>query len=243
MSARQLRGKIIRFILKIYARLERPLLLLNFWLVKSPLARWPLTRPLLWGLFFKPVSELGAAGQPLAPAEAAAYIRQAAANGAIAVGPCGCRTVHHGCNHPTRTDIVVYAGVEAWSGAFPAAYEQISAEEAIAIMEECHKAGMIQVLYRSGMGGGQGYAICNCCMDGCLPLLNKRAYPGYRFYHGRYVARVDPARCTGCGLCAEICPFNTRRAGWVGDCYGCGLCASHCPQGAVEMVERAEVED
>jgi NAD-dependent dihydropyrimidine dehydrogenase PreA subunit len=228
-------------LLKIYARLERPLLMLNFRIVNSPLVRWPILRSILWLLFFKPMSELGAAGQPLTLKEVEAFIRRAEKDGRIAVGPCGCRTVHGRCSHPIRTDIVVYGGVMAWAEVFPEDYEIIEAEEAIEITKECNAQGMIQVLYRSGMGGGKGFVICNCCKDGCLPLLNRKFYHSYRFHRGNYVASVEPDQCELCGRCEELCPFdarNKRGRPEVDDCYGCGLCAEHCPYGAVKMVLR-----
>ncbi|RLE77167.1 MAG: hypothetical protein DRJ56_02900 [Thermoprotei archaeon] len=58
----------------------------------------------------------------------------------------------------------------------------------------------------------------------------------------RYVAVVDPKRCTGCGACERSCFFGAARV--VGGravvdvslCDGCGLCASLCPTGAVRLV-------
>jgi len=100
---------------------------------------------------------------------------------------------------------------------------------------------MMQVFYRTGMGGGAGYAPCNCCLDGCLPLMNRQAYRNYRFIRGTQVARVDADRCTSCGTCAEVCAFGAREANGsldVRHCYGCGLCADACPAEAVTMVPR-----
>jgi hypothetical protein len=37
----------LRLLRAIYARLERPLLCFNYWLVRSPLIHWPVTRQLL----------------------------------------------------------------------------------------------------------------------------------------------------------------------------------------------------
>ena len=240
---------LLRLLLAIYARLERPLLRFNYWLVRSPLVRWPVTRQLLWLGVFLPISYAGAAGQPMTADEAVELLRVAGKEGVIAVGPCGCRTVHRGCDHPTRTDFTVYEGVEAWSRAHPAQYQAVSLTEAEAIVRECRNRGMMQVFYRTGMGGGStelaevgaGYALCNCCLDGCLPVMNRRAYRGYRFIRGTQVAQVDADRCTACGTCAGVCAFGARDADGsldVRHCHGCGLCADICPAGAVIMVAR-----
>ncbi len=58
--------------------------------------------------------------------------------------------------------------------------------------------------------------------------------PGEPFVSGRR-ARIDPARCTGCGACREACRFGAIRADGdryriaVLSCEGCGTCALVCP--------------
>ncbi|HID87716.1 MAG TPA: 4Fe-4S dicluster domain-containing protein, partial [Anaerolineae bacterium] len=68
------------------------------------------------------------------------------------------------------------------------------------------------------------------------------------------VARVDVARCRGCGDCVAVCPFGAlrlveedppRSPRWQGEeglavaqvsealCQGCGACLAHCPTGAI----------
>jgi hypothetical protein len=140
----------LRLLLAIYARLERPLLRFNYWLVRSPLVRWPVTRQLLWLGAFLPISYAGAAGQPMTADEAVELLQTAGEEGVIAVGPCGCRTVHRGCDHPTHTDFAVYEGVEAWSRAYPAQYQAVSLAKAEAIVRDCRSRGMMQVFYRTG---------------------------------------------------------------------------------------------
>jgi heterodisulfide reductase subunit A len=64
------------------------------------------------------------------------------------------------------------------------------------------------------------------------------------------VAAVDPARCRGCGLCEEHCPYAAPRVGLragaaaepvfvaavdPGACRGCGICVALCPTGALRQ--------
>lgn len=60
------------------------------------------------------------------------------------------------------------------------------------------------------------------------------------------VARVDQARCVGCGKCVSTCPFgaiNSIEDRWGNPkaevietvCQGCGICTVTCPQGAVQL--------
>ena len=59
-------------------------------------------------------------------------------------------------------------------------------------------------------------------------------------------ASVDAARCTGCMLCTQVCPFKAigtqtlRNGRVVADvneslCKGCGLCAAVCRPKAVDL--------
>lgn len=51
---------------------------------------------------------------------------------------------------------------------------------------------------------------------------------------------IDPTRCTGCGVCAQLCPTNAVavRANLAiivrpQACTYCDLCETYCPEGAI----------
>ncbi|MGD9038044.1 MAG: hydrogenase iron-sulfur subunit [Desulfobacteraceae bacterium] len=57
-------------------------------------------------------------------------------------------------------------------------------------------------------------------------------------------SRVDSNRCTSCGICAKVCPYNAimvdkknKQPAVVIEaaCAGCGTCAAECPFDAIEM--------
>ena len=59
------------------------------------------------------------------------------------------------------------------------------------------------------------------------------------------VAKVDPSKCSGCGICVNICPYSApspiKEGYWAGRaaeinpvlCKGCGLCVASCRSGAI----------
>lgn len=56
-------------------------------------------------------------------------------------------------------------------------------------------------------------------------------------------ARIDPEKCTACGLCAKVCPYHAIRGGReIGYyhvieavCQGCGTCVPECGFGAIDQ--------
>ena len=54
--------------------------------------------------------------------------------------------------------------------------------------------------------------------------------------------KLDEAKCTGCGMCLEVCPhavfqMNTRRVE-IRDrdaCMECGACSRNCPSDAISV--------
>lgn len=65
--------------------------------------------------------------------------------------------------------------------------------------------------------------------------------------------RIDPNRCTGCGICESFCPvevFTMRKDPERGtriayplkeqDCWACDTCVGQCPTGAIRIIESEE---
>jgi len=56
------------------------------------------------------------------------------------------------------------------------------------------------------------------------------------------IKSIDQDKCTGCGICADICPVDTFRIdsdkgkasiAYPEDCLTCYLCEMQCPAGAI----------
>jgi ferredoxin len=55
------------------------------------------------------------------------------------------------------------------------------------------------------------------------------------------VAAVDDALCTGCGICASVCPNEAiviKQTAVIDPerCCGCGACVQECPRQAIRLV-------
>lgn len=230
------------FILGLYARHEVRLLSILYRLLSSRAMRHRAVSELVYWTLAYPSAKWGIAGTPLSPVELEGFLKQGSR---VAVGPCRCRLAHAGCSHPLETDIVIRTGFGVWTGLFPEDYREISVDEALSLCNDCHRKGLAQIAYAhldTGSGGSY-FVICNCCSDGCLPLLCRAHYgtDRYPFHRGLMRSYVHAAGCEGCGRCVEVCPFEERTVGEdgkarVGRCYGCGLCVTHCPSGASRFV-------
>jgi heterodisulfide reductase subunit A len=56
------------------------------------------------------------------------------------------------------------------------------------------------------------------------------------------ISQVDQTKCSGCGTCVEVCPYNAIRKNENGVaetitavCKGCGVCGATCPERAITM--------
>lgn len=113
-------------------------------------------------------------------------------------------------------------------------------------VDDCVAANILQGGQKSCTYGCLGYGTCvrNCPFNALSMTDSGLPY-------------VDPAKCTGCGKCAGLCPkgviemvlvgakvtvvCNSKDKGAVAKknctaaCIGCGLCAKNCAHGAVKM--------
>ncbi len=63
-----------------------------------------------------------------------------------------------------------------------------------------------------------------------------------------YVSEVNEAKCTGCGICVEVCPYNARAIDPVKKvamvrpflCDSCGTCVVACPSSAAYLRDQNE---
>jgi len=57
-------------------------------------------------------------------------------------------------------------------------------------------------------------------------------------------ATVDESKCTGCGICLEVCPVEAITVDRVAKidsatCIDCGFCVAECPNDSISMDEMA----
>jgi len=117
---------------------------------------------------------------------------------------------------------------------------------------------MREIVIISGKGGtgktsltgafahlAQNKVICDLDVD--APDLHLLLQPERRRdeeFHSGHEARIDPARCDGCGICADQCRFQAIQDGPSGyqvdplRCEGCKVCVTFCPAHAIEFPEK-----
>jgi len=122
----------------------------------------------------------------------------------------------------------------------PRRARRISPEEAVEILRAEAARGHVHHAFFKDAMLDRFYAICNCCSCCCGAMqAHQRGTP--MLASSGYVGRVDPDRCVGCGLCAEVCPFGAVVvAGGMAvvdeeACMGCGVCVLSCPREALAL--------
>jgi electron transport complex protein RnfB len=132
------------------------------------------------------------------------------------------------------------------ASARPAGPDDISREQALAILDEAEEAGLVHTV--SNVLAGVSY-VCNCCGCCCGILLGITRYGlEHSVASAPYLASIDPGRCTGCGTCVERCQVKAiveRDGVSVVDprrCIGCGLCVTGCPSEAARLERQPEVD-
>ncbi len=169
--------------------------------------------------------------------------------GTIAVGSCPCRMISEKPCLPPPMEVCLWPGEP--NASFIAKqnpnFRNISQDEAVAILEECHKKGFVHTAYFEKGASNRMDVICNCCDCCCIGLkmfnmLDMDDQNPFIAPSG-YVAEIDDT-CNGCGECAEsTCHFNAismdednqKAVVKFEKCMGCGVCENVCPTEAIRM--------
>lgn len=159
----------------------------------------------------------------------------------ITVSPCQCRLrweslgIDWPTDHPTRTCLSLGEMAEYFIE--NGIGEQITQDEAIAIVEDAIDHGMVP----ESIATKDADIICCCHGDSCGNLMGFRAgggnNPAWKNFNA-YVLNYDKDTCIQCGACIERCPMHAIKFGDDGyclhntTCVRCGQCVSVCPVSA-----------
>ena len=159
----------------------------------------------------------------------------------IALAKCICRVqqglLDQACDKPVETCFIFGAHGQYYLDQGMA--RQITPEEALDVLEECEKAGLVCQPYNSQNPGG----MCNCCGDCCgiLRSLNRQAKPAEAVV-SNYEVHIDPDACVGCEVCLDRCQMGALSINDDGvaelnpdRCIGCGLCVTTCEAEAISI--------
>jgi len=116
---------------------------------------------------------------------------------------------------------------------------QVSKDEALKIVAECQKSGLVTQPGTSQNPAG----MCNCCGDCCGVLGAIKRYPKpAELVFSNYYSSITAENCTGCGSCVDICQMEAIQINSSGTaevnldrCIGCGLCLVACNFDAVKL--------
>jgi ferredoxin len=124
---------------------------------------------------------------------------------------------------------------------------RLSKTDALALLRQCEERGLMHSVW-TFLTPFIG-AICNCNLEsGCMAMKLTSGYSMPMMWRGEWVARLDAESCTGCGQCAELCPFDalSRNGGRrvvldEAKCWGCGICRTACNSKALTLADRRSV--
>ena len=161
----------------------------------------------------------------------------------IAIGDCYCRKTAENCDRPL--EVCLGLDEEAQSSIARDGWRAIGVGEALEILEQTHRAGLVHTAFRRSDGSVN--LVCSCCSC-CCEFLGSLTHLTYRdaLTESAYVAKYDSDTCIKCGVCIGRCPFgafsresNQEPVAYdTARCFGCGLCVSTCPSGAITFIAR-----
>ncbi|MFX1323560.1 MAG: 4Fe-4S dicluster-binding protein, partial [Promethearchaeota archaeon] len=165
----------------------------------------------------------------------------------IAVGNCYCRNhqkvLGNPCKQTNVKDSCFTFGKSARHTAKHGFARLISKEEALEILEKVRDDGLVhKAMHLRANPELREDAICNCCTDCCPQGGGYIVSPTANYTN--YLAKIDPEKCIGCGICVERCheliiELNDDDIAENDEeqCIGCGVCAYFCPENAISMVK------
>lgn len=160
----------------------------------------------------------------------------------VAVYECACR---HARDHPCKpTQVCMVVGqpfVDFVVDHNPSSSRRITQAEAVQLLQSEHERGHIHSAWFKDACLDRFYAICNCCKCCCAGIEAMLRYGVPMMAASGYLAVADQARCTGCGTCEEVCPFEAAHVDGTVTidrerCMGCGVCVDLCPDEALSLV-------
>lgn len=174
---------------------------------------------------------------------ASTYIEEARAWGVL---PCICRVqkrlIGQGCHHSEENCLVFSSKPNVFNRTD--AIRAVTKEEALAILENANKEGMVHSTGNKQKGVTY---ICNCCTCSCSILRGIAEYGELNAMgQSDFYAVVDETLCTGCEACIDRCQFKALEVSDehgvckvnLSRCYGCGLCVSTCPTEALSLKQK-----
>jgi len=168
----------------------------------------------------------------------------------ISVAPCICRKeaalTGRDCGMPKETCLHFGAAAEYYIE--NKIGRRISAEEALSIIKEADKEGLVH----AGVNTKHLSNLCNCCPCCCASMkgITRKGMDKHGFLNALFIPVVHPDICSGCGICIERCPvgaitenghdknacreFVYSQVDYILETYGidiyaCGLCQTGVP--------------